>query len=120
LSYLTAVNPLVDFELSPDGRLSFANAASAAGVAAPPSGGYRVRWARFDNDTGTATPIGETAIAPGERAVAPGPLPDGASAFVRVEVTSVAPAHAEWAPASASFRRTGSGWTLVGLSRLAP
>jgi hypothetical protein len=116
-SYLTAVNPLVDFALSNDGRLSFANAAVTAGVAAPPGGGYRVRWERFDNHTGTATPIGESTIAPGERAAAPGPLPDAAGVFVRIQVTSAAPAHAAWAPASACFRRTSSGWTLVGLSR---
>jgi hypothetical protein len=118
-SYLTAVIPLVDFELSRDGRLSFANAAVTAGVASPPGGGYRVRWERFDNHTGTSAPIGETTIVAGERAAAPGPLPDAAGAFVRVEVRSVAPAHAAWAPARACFRRTSSGWTLVGLSRTA-
>src|SRR6185436_10606196 len=62
-AYLVAVNPLVNLTLSGDGRLSFENAAVAAHVAPPPRGGYRVRWARFDNHTQAVTPIGESTIA---------------------------------------------------------
>ena len=116
-AYLICVNPLVDFALSPDGQLSFANAAVTAGVAPPPRGGYRVRWARFDNPTGSVTPIGETTIAPEASALAPAPLPATKGTFVRVEVSAIAPPHEGWTPVQAYFRRTADGWTLVGLER---
>jgi hypothetical protein len=116
-AYLVAVNPLVNFELSRDGVLSFANAAVAAGVASPPGGGYRVTWARFDNATGSATPIGEVTIASGERVTPPAPLPDAAGTFVRVRVSAIAPAYDTWTDVHAYFRRTAGGWTLAGLDR---
>jgi hypothetical protein len=116
-AYLTAVNPIVDVLLSPDGRLSFGNAAVAAGVIAPPTGGYRVDWARFDNPTGSVTPIGESTIAPGDQPPAPAPLPSAPGSFVRIQIRPVAPAQTMWAPAVADFRRTAAGWTLVGLDR---
>ena len=116
-AYLMAVTPLVDFELSPGGELSFDNAALTAGVAAAAGGGYRVKWARFDNLTGSATPIGESTVAAGERPSAPAPLPAVEGAFVRVEVSAVAPAHETWTPVHAYFKRSGNAWTLVGLVR---
>ena len=45
-AYLPAINPLVDFALSEDGRLSFSNAAVAAGIATAPAAGYRVELVR--------------------------------------------------------------------------
>jgi hypothetical protein len=116
-AYLVAVNPLVDFNLSRDGELSFTNAAVAAGVASPPRGGYRVTWARFDNATSSATPIGEVTIASGNRAMAPAPLPDVAGTFVRVRVSVIMPAYETWTDVHAYFRRTAGGWTLVGIDR---
>jgi hypothetical protein len=110
------VNPLVDFALSADSRLSFDNAAVTAGVAPPPRG-YHVSWARFDNATGAIAPLGETTIAGTERQVTPGPLPTIAGTFVRVEVSAIAPPHDTWTPVRAYFRRTAEGWTLVGLER---
>jgi hypothetical protein len=117
-AYLVAVNPLVDFALAADGRLSFDNAASSAGVAAPPPGGYRLRWGRFDNATGAIAPNGERTIAPGEPAIAPGPLPDHRGSFVCVDVSTVDPGHKTWAAVRVTFRRTASGaWEQVGLNR---
>jgi hypothetical protein len=116
-AYLIAVTPLVAFELSVDGRLSFDNAAVTAGVTTPPSGGYRVKWAQFDNATGSLTPIGEGTVRAGERPSPPNPLPAGAGALVCVEVSAVAPAHETWTPVRAYFRRTANAWTLVGLVR---
>jgi hypothetical protein len=115
-AYLADVNPLVGFAMQPDGAVTFTNAAVAANVAKEPAGGYRVAWARFDNATDAATPIGESTGASGLRP--PQALPTTAGTFVRVSVTSVSPEHPSWsAPIHAYFRRSATGWTLVGLER---
>ena len=116
-AYLTAVTPLVDFELSTDGQLSFENAAVMAGVATEPRGGYRVTWSRFDNLTGALAPIGESTVASGDRTSPPGALPAADGVFVRVDVSAVAPSHDTWTPVHVYFRRVGNAWTLVGLAR---
>ena len=119
-AYLIAVNPLVNVHLSPDGCLSFDNAAVAAGVAAAPGGGYRLEWARFDNDTGSTTWIGHTTAGTGERACAPAPLPNAPGAFVRVGLHAIDAPYETWArPMHAHFRMTRAGWHLVGLDRSA-
>jgi len=115
-AWLTAVNPLVDFALDPDGSLTFGNAAVAAGVATSASR-YRLRWSRFDNATGAVSDTVETE-AVDARAAAPGSLLASA-AFVQVEVAAEHPQHPAWArPVVVHFRRDGSRWTLVGLRRL--
>ena len=115
-TYLSAVSPLVNFGLSNDGRLSFVNAAVAAGLAPPPRGGYRVNWAAFDNAGGTMREIGENAGA-GEPVAAPAPLPGTSGAFVCARVTPVDPPVATWTGVDAFFRRTNDGWMLVGIDR---
>ena len=45
-AYLPTINPLVDFALSGDGRLTFRNAAVDAGVGSTPAAGYSASWAR--------------------------------------------------------------------------
>ena len=116
-AFLLAVTPLVDLQLSADGRISFQNAAVRAGVAQAPAGGYRLNWSRFDNATGMNSPIGESTIAAGDCGAAPAALPSNAGAFVRVEISATAPPSRTWKPLQAFFRRTGSGWQLVGLER---
>ena len=56
------------------GRLTFENAAVNAGVSKPPAGGYLIRWFSFDNNTGSASPIGSPAAVTGTEARAPGTL----------------------------------------------
>ena len=115
-TWLTAVNPVVDFGLSADGHLTFSNAAVDAGVASPPTS-YRVRWARFDNATGSAT--GAMEITTTEtRAAAPQEVLAGAQ-VIQAEITSVHPQFNAWStPVTVHFRRDPAGWTLVGVRRL--
>jgi len=118
-AYLPAINPVVDVALSEDGRLSFSNAAVAAGVATPPESGYRVEWSAYDNATGDTRAIAPASTSPQTTLAAPGLLPHEPGTFVRIRISAADPAHAAWAqPADAFFRRTPQGWTLVGLDRL--
>jgi hypothetical protein len=116
-AYLSAVTPIVNPMLSLDGRLSFENAAVSAGVAPPPRG-YQVRWAVFDNATGSLTALGESPVTSDGQTGAPAPLPTAPGQFVRVEIITVdPPQHAPARPVHAYFRRGADRWTLVGLSR---
>jgi hypothetical protein len=117
-AYLTAVNPVVNPRLDPDGTLSFDNAAVSAGVADAPSE-YRISWFRFDNTTGAVEPIGETR-GTGTRVPAPRGLPSAAGTFIAVDVAADIASHPSWnRPVRAYFRRTVDGWKLVGLDRAA-
>lgn len=114
-TWLTAVNPLVDFALSADGTLTFVNAAVAAGVATP-SAVHRVRWSRFDNATGAVTGTIET-TADVTRLAAPPQTLAGAE-FVQADIASQHPQFPAWAtPVTVHFRRDSVGWVLVGVAR---
>jgi hypothetical protein len=116
-AYLPAVNPVVNPELDSGATLTFENAAVAARFAEGPER-YRAVWSRFDNATGTTTPLGETQSAtaslPAPPAVAG--ITDG---FVQIAISADSPAHPSWQqPVRVHFRRLASGWKLVGLQRL--
>jgi len=114
-TYLPAVNPLVDFSLSSDGRLRFRNAAVDAGVSTPPASGYTANWAEFDNATGEARPLGPATTSLSNDIPAPAAL-SSVGAFVRVQVAAIASPRPEWSrPVDVYFNRTSSGWRLVGL-----
>ena len=116
-AYLTPINPLVNFALGPDG-LAFENAAVAAGVAAEPTGGYLVRWSRFDNTTGEATEIAPPTVVARAPVPAPAGLPSEAGSYLKVQASAVQPPHTAWTtPIDVYFRRTTGGWKLVGLTR---
>ena len=115
-TWLTGVNPLVDFALSAEGELTFDNAAVAAGIATPPTG-YRVRWSRFDNATGAAAGAAVEAATTVMRLAAP-PQVLAEAEFVQVEITAQHPDFPAWStPVTVHFRRGAAGWSLVGVAR---
>ena len=115
--YLTAVNPIVAPRLDANGRLTFENAAVAAGVASGPAT-YRASWLRFDNATGETQAAFGNAEPDDDHRGAARPA-DGVRQLRRgghlrrqrgtPDVAAANPHH---------FRRGGDGWTLVGLERL--
>jgi hypothetical protein len=116
-AYLTPINPLVNFTLGPEG-LAFENAAVAAGVAPAPTGGYLVRWSRFDNTTGDATEIAPPSVVARAPVPAPSGLPGEAGSYLKAQVSAVQPQYTAWTtPVDVYFRRTPAGWKLVGLTR---
>ena len=118
-AYLTAINPVVDPALDESGVLRFANAATAAGLATPPKGGYRAEWFRFDNRSGVAEKIGTSSTASALQVAAPSALASAAGSFVRIDISAIDPPHASWiTPVHLYFKRLASGWKLVGLERL--
>jgi hypothetical protein len=119
-TYLTKITPLTRFALDDAHFLSFEHAAARAGVAKPPANGYRAAWSRFDNATQAAEPIGEPVTFQAERVQAPAAVvrsPD-AYGYLKVSLTVLDPAHAEWRPVDVYFRQAGGRWQLVGVERM--
>ena len=74
-------------------------------------------WSAFDNATGSSNRIGQTAGS--DRIDAPAGLPGAPGSYVKVALSAVSPSDPAWAqPIDVYFRRTATGWTLVGLERL--
>jgi hypothetical protein len=115
--YLTAVNPIVSPVLDANSRLTFENAAVAAGVATGATA-YRASWALFDNATGQTRPLGDTQSTT-TTIEAPSGMPSAVGSFLEVNISADNPAYPTWKqPIRTHFRRQGAGWKLVGLERL--
>jgi hypothetical protein len=115
-TYLTRINPLVNFSLDASGALRFENAAEQTGVSQGRAS-FKSAWFEFANDTGALRPIGETAGSTGE-IMAPARLPATPGAFVAVDLSALPTAPAAWVkPVRVTFVRTGAGWKWVGLQR---
>ena len=72
-----------------------------------------------DNATGAVSPIGQPSRADGEQVSAPDGLPTAPGSFIRVDIKAVNAPQPSWTvPVQAFFKRSGSGWTLVGFVRL--
>ncbi len=114
--WLNAVLPVEDFALSPSGTFSFTNIAIDTKVATRGEA-YTIEWARFDNATGTATPVGTPQSTEGLTTDAPAGALDGE--FVQVRVTSKHSTHSGWSlPCRVTFRKGSAGWKLVGVERM--
>ena len=117
-AWLNGTNPVVDLALSETGELTFANAATRAAVAKPAEK-YTVSWARFDNATATAHPVGGEQTVRDPKASAPAELLAAKPDYISVEVRAFHPDQPAWSqPLAAYFRRTADRWTLVGLDRI--
>ena len=117
--YLNAINPVVNVALAEDGTLTFENAAVNAGVAEAPGGGYVIEWARFDNNTGTISPLGTSTAKPAAgRSEAPAALSSAPGAYIRLEMRAVEPPDPSWGMPVVAYFRRAAGWRLVGLERM--
>ena len=115
--YLTAVNPIVNPRLDASGRLTFENAAIAAG-AAKGEATYRASWMLFDNLTGETKPLSSTESKTAALQ-APAGLPTAPGSYIQVDISAEMAGQPSWKqPIKTHFRRTAQGWTLVGLERL--
>jgi hypothetical protein len=115
--YLTAINPIVSPRLDGN-RLTFENAAVAAGVASG-SVAYRASWMNFNNATGATTPL-SSAQSQTTTIEAPQGLPTASGSFVAVDIAADTNAYPTWKePVRAYFRRDGGTWKLVGFERQA-
>ena len=118
-AYIPAINPLYEFALAADGTLTFRNAAVETGVSQSPAGGYRAQWLQFDNTTGQTRSIGAVSTSRDTRLMPPAALPDANGTFMKLQVSAVEPAPAEWLrPVDVYFTRTAGSWLLIGLERL--
>jgi hypothetical protein len=118
-TWLTGVNPLIDFTIDDAGELSFDNLAVREGVANH-ADRYRIEWARFDNASGTVSDAAE-AVVNEPRITLPAAFISGAGApeYLQVRVAAVHPRFPVWAtPVTVHFRRAGASWNLVGVTRL--
>lgn len=119
-AYYAAVAPLVDFTLDESGTLQFVNEAYRLRVLPAAPIRYRAAWARFDNATGGTTGLGDSPERDEPRLTAPAGLPNAEGSYVQVDVVTVNAAYPAWqTPVRLHFRRTGRGWQLVGVNRLA-
>ena len=117
-TYLTALNPIVNPQLDPSGRLTFSNAAVDAKFSGAPSA-YHAAWLRFDNATGQTRPLSETHNATPAMPAPPDVSRASAGDFIEIDLTSDSPAQSAWQqPVRTFFRRTTNDWKLVGLERL--
>jgi hypothetical protein len=116
-AYLPKLNPVVDPALDASNTLRFGNAAVQYKFAEAPES-YTAAWSTFDNATGASTVIAETT---GRQPELPAPagVPASPGAYLKVSISARSSAHPSWAtPVDAYFRKTATGWALVGLERM--
>jgi hypothetical protein len=116
-AYLPALNPISDPMLTPDGILSFRNAAVDADCARAPYR-YVATWSAFDNTTGESSRIGQTS-GPTTEIEEPAGLPTADGVFIKVQLSAAGTDYAVWeTPVDVYFQRVNGGWALVGFERM--
>jgi hypothetical protein len=117
VAWLNGVNPIVEPALSPNGVLTFENAAHKAGVGQMAER-YTIQWASFDNQSGTLKDVGAEQSGTEASAQAPAELLAGAPEYIAARLRAFHRDHPAWAsPLTVYFRRSGTTWSLVGLER---
>ncbi len=111
-AYLRQVSSLTHFALDSTGRLTFADAAVAAGVATPEAG-YEAQWFRYENGTDATQPLGLSRGTASLEAPSPLPVDDGTMVKITIAATGADPRR----PVDVYFRRRGDGWRLLGIDR---
>jgi hypothetical protein len=116
-SWLNATNPVVNLSLSQSGQLTFENAAEKAGVA-PAAERYTIQWSAFDNASNTHKDVGAEQSVTSPVAQAPAALLSTSPEYIGALVRTFHGDHAAWSrPLMVYFRRSGDGWSLIGLER---
>jgi hypothetical protein len=116
-TWLNGANPVVDPALSAAGVLTFANAAQKAGVGEAAER-YTVQWSQFDNASGEHKPAGAEQTVRDPSAQAPADLIAARPEYVSARIRAHHRDRSAWAqPVTVFFRRTGDGWSLVGVER---
>lgn len=116
-SWLNATNPLINLSLSQTGLLTFENAAHKAGVG-PAAERYTIQWSAFDNASSTHKDVGPEQSVTSAAAQAPAALLSTNPEYIGALVRTFHGEHAAWSrPLMVYFRRSGDGWSLVGLER---
>jgi hypothetical protein len=116
-AWLNGTNPLVNIALSRGGELTFENAAQKAAVG-PAAERYTIQWSAFDNATGTHKDMGAEQTVTAPVAQAPAPVLAAPTEYISALIRTFHPDHAAWSrPLVVYFKRTGDGFTLVGLER---
>jgi hypothetical protein len=114
--WLNATNPVVDFDMSPAGSMTWRNVSTDLKFG-PVAESYRIEWARFDNATHEASKIGEPVEVKDTHASAPRDVLS--ASYIRATVTSHHPQQPRWAdPVHVYFRKEGREWKTVGLERI--
>ena len=114
-AYLRPISSLARFALDGSGRLTFADAAVASGLATAATA-YEGQWFRYENLTDAVRPLGSSRGSAGLEAPSALPAAEGAMVKITIAATGVAGA----TPAvDVYFRRHGDAWRLVGVERMA-
>ena len=116
MEWLNGTNPVINTSLDESGVLRFQNAAEQVGVAKPAER-YTVSWSRFDNASGTHTPVGQDQTVTTTTAQTPHELLS--EPFISATIRAFHPDQPAWQhPLIVYFRRAPGGtWSLVGLER---